>query len=108
MSVMQLLVKVLASCCSLSNLCLLCRGRRGTSALLNDDGILQHVDDLPEVDDVDANGGQIVPRAGPKRTPLNGAAPVVLRSSIILFLDLNCIRTVLDFATNRSVQRRNI
>ena len=70
MSDMQLLVKVLASCCALSNLCLLCRGRQGASALLNDDGTLQHVDDLPEVDDVDASGGQIVPRAASKRTPL--------------------------------------
>ena len=108
MSDMQLLVKVLASCCALSNLCLLCRGRQGASALLNDDGTLQHVDDLPEVDDVDAIGGQIVPAVAPKRTPLNGAAPAVLRSSIILFLDLNCTRTVLHFATNRSIHRLNI
>ena len=108
MSDMQLLVKFLASCCSLSNLCLLCRGRQGANALLKDDRTLQHVDNLPEVDYVDANGGQIVPGAAPKRTPLNRAAPVVLRSSIILFLDLNCIRTALHFAINKSIHRLNI
>ena len=108
MSDMQLLVKFLASCCSLCNLCLLCRGRQGANALLNDDGTLQHVNDFPEVDDVDTNGGQIVQGAAPKRTPLNRAAPVVLRSSIILFLDLNCIRTALHFAPNKSIRRRNI